>query len=733
MQNYTEQPTSVLEQSILVGNSTAPPTHEPIQGALPISHYLWVVRRQSWKIAAFIATSLLLTLIISSRLEAIYQSTVSLNIDRQSPEELVGDAVQRVPSSQDADQFIATQIKIIQSDAVLRSVAERFNLLEREHQLKGLNAQKAIALKDAPITLKQLTVKRAPNTYLVHISYRSTNPQLSADVANAIAKAYLEHIYRIQIASSMSAAGFMEKQLDELKAKMERSSEALAKFEKDLNVINPEQRTSILSSRLLQLNTEYTNAQADRVRKEALFNAIKTGELAAIQISGQAQDLQRLQEELNAASQKFAEIKGSRGPNHPDYKKAESQLAELLQQYNRTRAEIKERIQIDYQQSLNREALLQRALLQAKADFDKLNEGSFEYQRLKQEADANKKLYEQLVTKIREAGINAGFQNRNTAISDAARAASRPVFPDTRLNLILAGILSALLGIGFAILLDSFDTTVRDPEEIGRLFQADVIGALPIVRDSKVLLPEAYLGSGSELSDDGGQRAFSAYEESVRMLRNSILLCDIDHRLRSILFTSATPGEGKSTTALHLAIAHAQQGKRTLLIDADLRRPTLHKKFDLPANRGLSNVLTGQCRWRDAVIESHGVANLSVLPAGPTSRRAADLVGAKISDMLDDIGMNYDLVIIDAPPLLGFAEPMQLAIAVDGVVVVAVAGETNRKAVNAVIATLRRLRANVLGLVLNRTSKDIGTGYYYYYRYDHYYRSDEAKQISSVT
>ena len=175
-----------------------------------------------------------------------------------------------------------------------------------------------------------MRVIRPPNTYLVQISYRSTDPQLSAEVANAIAHSYLEHSYRIQITSATSAAGFMEKQMDELKAKMERSGRALAEFEKVLNVINPEAKTNIISARLLQLNTEYTNAQADRVRKEAYFNAIKSGSVAASQISGQGADLDKLQGKLDDAQQRLAQIQITKGPSHPEYRRSESEIKALL-------------------------------------------------------------------------------------------------------------------------------------------------------------------------------------------------------------------------------------------------------------------------------------------------------------------------------------------------------------------------------------------------------------------
>jgi polysaccharide biosynthesis transport protein len=719
-----------------VAGAIRPSGNEPVQNvidleetSIPLSHYLWIVRRHSWKIGAFVLASLVLTYIISSRFEPIYEATAAVNIDRTAPLGVVGTEAERGSTvAQDVDPYIATQMKIIQSDAVLRPIAERYGLLSREGQFKGLTPDKVAALRASPTILKQLRVVRPPNTYLVQIAYRSTDPQLSADVANSIARSYLEHSYRIQITSATSAAGFMEKQLDELKAKMERSGQALAEFEKELNVINPEEKTNILSARLLQLNTEYTNAQADRVKKEAYYNAIQSGSLAAAQISGQGDDLEKLQEKINDAQQQLAQIRTTKGPNHPEYKRSEAELKQLLVEYQSARENDVQRIEADFHQATNRESILKDAVASTKAEFDKLNARSFEYQRLKEEAEADKRLYEELVTKIREASINAGFENKNTAIVDNARPASKPVFPNIKLNLLLAFVLSSLLGIGGVLLVDSLNTTLQEPEQVRRLFHTDLLGTLPIIRDSKLLAPSVHAITGStepaaqNALDNYSQRSFNSFEEAVRLVRNSILLGDFDRRLKSILFTSATPGEGKSTTALHLAIAHADQGKRTLLVDADLRRPTLHKKLLVNSTSGLAAVLTGQCSWKQAVEDVSGMPNLSIIPAGPPSRRAADLIGAGIADILDEAGKSFDLIIVDGPPLLGFAEPMQLAIAVDGVVVVAVAGETNLKAVGASITTLQRLRANVLGLVLNRTSREHGAGYYYYYQHEKYYK-----------
>ena len=232
---------------------------EPEAPAVPLSHYLWILRRHRWKIVAFVATCVLVTAIVSARLQPIYESTATMDIDRQAPPEVVGQDSTRSPGDE-TEAFIATQIKLIQSDSVLRPVAEQYHLLNLEGKSKHLSSQKVQEMAAAPVSLSHLKVTRPTGTDLLLINYRSTDPRLAADVSNAIANSYLAHTYNIQIQSSASLSSFMEKQLDELKAKMEQSNLALAQFEKDLDVINPEDKSNILSARLLQLNTEYTNA-----------------------------------------------------------------------------------------------------------------------------------------------------------------------------------------------------------------------------------------------------------------------------------------------------------------------------------------------------------------------------------------------------------------------------------------------------------------------------------------
>ena len=706
----------------------APPLYsyndeEPEEARLPLSQYLWILKRYRFRIAGFIAAVVLATWIISSRLTPIFESVATVDIDRQSPPGVVGDDAARTALN-DADQFLATQIKLVESDSVLRPVDSRFGLRKGEHQSAAYSIGRGA---EAPVSLKRLKVTRPPNTYLIQISYRSEDPQLAADAANAIAQSYLEHTYDIRIRSSASLSAFMERQLEELKAKMERSGEALARFERDLNVVNPEEKTNILATRLLQLNTDYTSAQSERLKKEAAYDAVRDGSLDAEMATPQGEPLRKLADHLAEARESLAAAASFYGTKHPEYRRAQARLADVQASFDGTRAEIVRRVESEFHESQQREEMAQQAVTAAKTEFDQVNARSFEYLAAKREADADKTLYEELMRRIKEASINSGFQNSAIRIADLARPAFKPVFPDIPLNLLLAFVFASLLAVGAAVLSDLLDNTIRDPEQAARALRTEVIGSLPLMKTRPALMGDRAKPQKAGVRKDS-EDDLSGFNESVRTLRNSILLGSFDRRYRSLLITSAAPGDGKTTTAANLAAAHAEQGKRTLLIDGDLRRPSVHRNFNLPSVAGLSNALMGELHWRDVCIRVDSIPNLEILPAGPPSRRAADLVGRGLTELLEQAASDYDLVVLDAPPLLGFAEPLQMATAADGVLVVARAGQTSRKAVATVLATLTRLRARVVGVVLNEVHKELSDSYYYYGYYRSYYRPKEEAE-----
>ncbi|MGQ9635637.1 MAG: GumC family protein [Bryobacteraceae bacterium] len=695
------------------------PEYEFEQPGTPLSHYVWILKRHRWKILSFVATCVIATLVVSQRLTPIYESTATIDIDRRMPTGILGPESAQ-SAINDADQFLATQVKLIQSDSVLRPVVARYKL-----EVEDTESVRSAQMEDAPVKLPHLKVTRPPNTYLLLVSYRSTDPRLAANVANAISNSYIEHTYNIRYRSSVGLSAFMEKQLEELKAKMERSSAALAQFERELNVINPEEKTSILSARLLQLNTEYTNAQGERVRKEAAYQSVRSGSVEAALASSQGEALKKLAERFSEAQEKFAQVKVHYGANHPEHRKAAAQVAQLQQQLDDLLRSIMRRVEIEYREALNREAMLKQAVDQTKAEFDRLNARSFEYQALKREAEADKKLYEELVRKIKEAGINAGFQNSSIRLADPARPALKPVFPNLKLNLVLAFLFSSLLAVGAAVLSDAMDKTIRDPEQVARTMNTQVVGSLPMVKSWRRQLPAVTAESDSKALVPAGRadRTVTSFEEAVQTLRNSILLADFDRGLRSLMVTSACPAEGKTTTAAHLALTHAAQGHKTLLVDGDLRRPGIHRMFGLNGTGGLSQVVLKGERWQEALVKLEQAPNLDILPAGTGARRAAHQVGKTLREILKEAEPAYDLMVVDTPPVLGFPESFEMATLVDGVLVVALAGQTERKAVSSVLQTLGRLRVNVVGLVLNEVTSATSDGYYYYVYYGKYYKS----------
>jgi len=708
----------------------APEREAPLTGA-SLSQYLWVVKRHAWKLAGFVVFAVLATVIVSKRLTPLYESTAVIDIDRQTPAAVLGAESNAAVNSPDVENYLTTQEQIVQSDAVLRPVVEKYHLLTPALAKLANDKLLSSRLKDAPIQLPGLKITRPLHTFLLLISYRSADPQLSADIVNEIARSYIRHTYDIRYQAASQMTGYMEKQLEELKAQMERSAAALANLEKDLDVINPEEKTNVFSARLLHLDNDLTAAEVERAGKEAAYDAVKSGSLPAAEASGQGEQLRSLEAKLNEATERFAEVQTQFGSSHPIYKKAASQVSQLQWEIDTLRQRIVQRVQIDYQQSLNREGLLRQEMKQAKTEFDQMNARSFEYKALKQEADTDKALYEELIRKIREAGINASFESSSIRLADVARPALYPSFPKTRLNALLALLGSTIIGLSIIFLMDALDTTVLDREHLQRELRVPLLPSLPVGKFPIGALPMQELPTDPSFHGLSGKEALAApnaaFNEAIRTLRSSILLSGgLEHHSKSILVTSASPGEGKSTIALYLAAAHSQQQRRTLLIDGDMRRPVV--KLGVSNDRGLSDVVNGTMHWREAVQTPYEYPDLDILSAGPSSRRVADRIGIVLRSILDEAEREYDLVVIDSPPLLGFAEPLEIAALADSVIIVARAGRTNRSAVASVVEQLKRVRANIIGVVLNGVRADMSSQYYYYSPryYSHYTTNDRS-------
>jgi succinoglycan biosynthesis transport protein ExoP len=693
---------------------------------VPLPQYFASLRRHWLKIAILCTGSLIVAYVVSKRITPVYEATASLEIDRQNPAGLIGHD-SNASFVNDSDQYLDTQVKIIQQDSVLRPVAERFALTDSSQDAAG-----------APVRLKRLRVVRPPNTYLLQINYRSSDPVLAANVANAIAQSYLQYTFHSRLSDSRNQTNFMEHQLDELRASMEKSSAAVSNFERQLGVVDADEKTNILSARLMQLNTDYTDAQADRIKKEAEFAGLEGGSVSAAEASDQGEGLKRLNEQLHEAEQKFSDVKQHFGPKHPVYLRQAALIGELKSQIDNTATSVTNRARVAYQDAAHRENILHRELTDAKGAYDQLNSRSFQYQTLKMEAQDNRKLYDDLEQRIKEAGINANYENSSTHISEDARPAEKPLYPNVPLNMGLSFGFSLLFGIAGVILYDAVNDKIKDVREIPTNFGVEVLGVIPASREhERSLLKRSFLcealmeGPREEHDRSRGLAYFRGakdpvslpsshsdhYEESVRRLWSSFKLSNASGTFHSLMVTSGMPGEGKTTVSIQLALANARHDLKTLLIDADLRRPSTHRNLGLSMTPGFADALADVGKWRNSVRQSELDPNLYVLTAGTAREGSLDKLGRTLPELLSLAEREFDLIIVDSPPLLAFAEPLHMATAVDGVLVIACADKTSRSALYSVLRTLQRLRSNVVGITLNQVQGGQNAGYYDYRQY----------------
>src|ERR1700733_10589768 len=695
-----------------------PRLSDPADFQRPLTFYAAILRSH-WEMIAVISIALAALVALGCALApAVNMGSALIAIDRQAMPETVGS--DHFMTTGD-DQFMATQQSLLQADTILRPFAERYNLLEREHQLQRYwfwrySREREAAIRSAPIVLKHLKVERNPNTYLLTITYRDTNPQVAAKVANAIADSYLREIFETRTKEAGRLTSSMERQLIDLKQKMESTHKALMVYQRDLGTADPEQKTSVLVARLQALNTENSVAQADRIAKEAVYREAIDGSLPEVEVSAQSSDLSKDVEKLQIAKANLALVGATYGDQHPEYRKAAAQVEEAIAALDESRRNVSIRIGVDYRQTLARERMLSAAVAETKQQVDDLTSQSFDYLQLKHEAEAAERVYEDLFAKIKESGINSELQNNIIRLADSARPASRPVFPNWPFIVALSLALFMLSCAAYVISAELTDVTAREAEAVEEALDVPVVCSLPQVTDMQLRLalgPDGLRIAGSRWR--GLQGGF--FDEGVRQLRGYLMLSLHPKEPKSVLFTSALPGEGKSTLALSLAMVNAEQGKRTLLIDADLRQPTIEKLVRMEPDAGLAEVLAHRSHWSTATRQVPGRPNLSILGSGLPMPLALALIGQQMRGILTQAATEFDLVVLDSPPLLGCAETLELAATADVTGVAVPSGQTPMKALRGAVEILRRVNAPIAGIVLNQSAIATDVTYKAFSRY----------------
>jgi capsular exopolysaccharide synthesis family protein len=447
-----------------------------------------------------------------------------------------------------------------------------------------------------------------------------------------------------------------------------------------------------------------------------VYREATDGSLPEVEVSAQSSDLSKDVEKLQVAKANLALVGATYGDQHPEYRKAAAQVEEASAALDESRRNVATRIDVDYHQTLVRERMLSAAVAETKQQVDDLTSQSFDYLQLKHEADAAERVYEDLFAKIKQSGINSELQNNIIRLADSARPAAKAIFPNWPLIVGCCMAFFSLACAAYFVSAELTDVTAREIEPMEEALGISVVCALPQVEDMHLRLT-----LGSEGIRFAGNRWASMqgafFDEGVRHLRGYLMLSTQAHVPRSVLVASAFPGEGKSTLALSLAMANAEQGKRTLLIDGDLRQPTIERLLRLEPNAGLAAVLAQTTHWKAAMRAVSARPDLFVLGSGLPLPLAVALIGPQMRGILAQATKEFDLVVLDSPPLLACAETLELAAAADVTVLTVRSGHTPMKTLGAAIETLRRVNVPIAGIVLNESAVATDATFKAYARY----------------
>jgi polysaccharide biosynthesis transport protein len=699
--------------------------------------YLLILRKHQWLILSFMLAVVTIVSISTFRMQAVYVATARVEIDRENANILPFQGTDNYDYMVDSENYIETQAKILTSETLaLRTI--------RSGALAGQTDFASEAIASGPLTtgdltnmkpppelgafLGSLSVRRVPNSRLMDVSFESTNPQLAAQVVNAHLKNYIDQNFQSRYEATTRASTWLADQLNELKIKVEKSEDSRINYEKQNQIWTLDDKQNVTTQRLADLNHELTDAQTERMKKQALFEFAKSEDADAVPQIRDNPIIQELVHRRTDTYGQYTDALNQYGPNFPKVQRLQSQLKETDASLEKEKKGVVARLESEYQEARQREELLTKALDQQKAEVNQMSERMVQYSILKREAEANKALYDGLSTKLKEAGIAGALHSSNIRIVDPAMVPTYPARPAKARNVMLAFLIGLVGGIGLALLREYMDNTVKSPDDVERLSTLPSLAVVPAFTDSK----NGHRHSGVKLlkgvTQNGHDRKIelvaqhlpkSQMSEAFRALRTSLLLSQADHPPQVILVTSALPREGKTTAAANLAVTLAQLGDRTLLVDADLRKPGIGRLLDLSGGKyaGLSSYLAGVSSLDLVTVQHAAIPNLSAIPTGPLPPNPADLLSShKLADAIAELRGKYKFIVLDSPPIMAATDAVILSVQADGVLLVVRSGETPKAAFVRTRDLLLSVKCRLLGVVLNAVDSS-APDYYYSYRY----------------
>ena len=689
-----------------------------------------VVRSNLLLIAAIIAACLAIALVTTLLETKRYTATASVQINDQSQRVLGNEieADQVANNGWDTDRFLQTEVDVLKSRALAERVMKRLRLEGNA----SFYAQMEVGQPDAdspPAAVREMTlallrgnmeVKLPRNSRIAAITFESTDAALSARIANAFAEEFIQASLQQRYDSSAYARSFVSGQLQDAKLRLEESERNLNDYARKAGLIRPRDMSvnsngepvssgasSVTSASLMQLNMAASDAHAKRIAAQARLQALNSKPLLADREALQNPAVQTLFTRQTEVQAKLQDELTRRLDDHPAVQQLRAQLKVIDSQLNQAAQNMRNAARADFEAALTTETRLQAQVDALKTATLAEQDRSVQYNLLAREADTNRALYDGLLQRYKELNASAGISTSNITIIDRADSPSSPSSPNLIRNLAFA----LLGGLGLAaiatFLRSQFDDIVRIPEDIESKLDLPLLGVVPRARDAAI---------GEELADPK-----SAASESYNSLRSALLYSTSQGLPRSLLVSSSQPSEGKTTTSCELARGFARMGRRVLLVDVDLRRPTLHRQFELENGTGLSSLLTQQVKL-DQVIRNAGQENLDVVTSGPVPPSPTELIASEqMAELVDAMTTRYDVVIFDSPPILGLADAPLMSALVDGVVFIVESGRGRHGSLKASLRRLRTMGPLMLGAVLTMfDAAKAGHRYSEYSGYDYY-------------
>jgi polysaccharide biosynthesis transport protein len=722
---------------------------------LDLSQYWRPIVKHKWAILGLALMSALLASLIAFNMKPIYRATATILLESQPAKYMTG---QEAASGSYYDpEYFQTQFEILKSRSLALMVVDKLDLANRAafqpkqdttsdshfnwrdwlpFELPPTKEQTAAAPtnNDPLLPIAQgiqggIVVAPRKNTYLVDLSYDSEDPNLSKQVVDAVAEAYIETNLETRIEQTTDAAGWLSKRIDKAHDSMVESERKLQEYMEKENLVDL-QGILTLSGKEIETGTQQlVEARNARIAAEILYKKVSEVDLEnnieAIPEIFQDSVVQDLKQKETEAAKRFAEIDQRYGPNYPAYITAQADLESVKAQVRRQITSLVNTIRRRYEVARANEASLDKTIEQNKGDIQTLGRKETHLQALKHEIETNRNLYEMFLTRFRETTDRKETQTANARFVDKALVPTAPYKPDKKKIVVMTFMASLLLGFVLAYIRERLDNTLKSFSDVESKLGIPLLGMTPVLKssDQRLTLEATYL-----------DRDRSLFVEGVRTVRTGVVLSTLDCQHKVILVTSTVAGEGKSTFSSALAASLGQTDK-CLIIEADLRRPSLKHIFGILDSRpGLTHYLSHRANLDDCIFH-YAAAKVDVMLAGLVPTDPLEILSSRaFGDFLSEIKKSYSTIVIDSPPIQVVSDAQILAQYADAIVFVA---QPESTPVEAIRSGIKRLRAGnqgtFIGLVLNKVDPD-ATGYYdeYYYKYGYASREEDIAEAEAA-